>query len=72
MVQASSGTAYQVVEVLMAHNGTSVFMTEYGSVTTGTNLVTLDSNISVGMVALLATPTNATTTIRVVRTAIEV
>ena len=72
MVQASSGTAYQVVEVLMAHDGTSVFMTEYGSVTTGTNLVTLDSNISVGMVALLATPTNAATTIRVVRTLIEV
>ena len=72
MVQASSGTAYQVVEVLMAHDGTSVFMTEYGSVTTGTNLVTLDSDISAGNVRLLATPTNATTTIRVVRTAIKV
>lgn len=72
MVQASSGTAYQVVEVLMAHDGTSVFMTEYGSVTTGTNLVTLDSDISAGKVRLLATPTNATTTIRVVCTAIEV
>lgn len=72
MVQASSGTAYQVVEVLMIHDGTSVFMTEYGSVTTGANLVTLDSHISFGVVELLATPTNAATKIRVVRTAIEV
>ena len=72
MVQASSGTAYQVVEVLIVHNGTSVFMTEYGSVTTDTNLVTLDGDISAGNVRLLVTPSNATTTIRVVRTAIEV
>ena len=74
MVQVSSGTAYQVVEVLMVHDGTSVFMTEYGGVTTDTDLVTLDGEISAGTVRLLATATssNSTTALQIVRTAIEV
>lgn len=71
-VQATSGSSFQVVEVLMIHDGTSVFMTEYGNVATGSNLITLDGDISSGNARLLVTPANASTTIKVVRTAINV
>ena len=72
VVQASSGAAYQAVEVLVIHDGTNAYMTEYGNIATGAALVTLDADISGGNVRLLVTPVNAATTVRAVRTSIDV
>ena len=65
MLQVTSGTAYQVTELLIVHDGTSVFMTQYGDVsTTGSSLGTFDSTITSGSLNLLFTPVNAVTTVK--------
>ena len=45
------------------HDGTSAYMTEFGTVKTGTSLATFDADISSGSVRLLATPSSATSTV---------
>jgi len=65
MVQMTSGTSYQVTELLIIHDGTNAFMTQYGDIaTTGTSLGTFDSSITSGNLNLLFTPTNASTTVK--------
>jgi hypothetical protein len=73
IVQATSGSAYQVTEVMLIHDGTDVFMSEYGTIlTTGQNLMTLDADITNGNIRLLATPLLANTTIKVQRITVTV
>jgi len=57
---------------LVIHNGTTASVTEYGAVSTGNDLASFDADISGGNIRLLATPTNATTTFKLVRTTIRV
>ena len=65
MVQMTSSTSYQVTELLIIHDGTNAFMTQYGDIaTTGTSLGTFDSSITSGNLNLLFTPTNAATTVK--------
>ncbi len=55
--------AVQVSELLVAHNGTTAYTTEYGVVFTGTAaLASFDVDISSGNVRLLATRTTANST----------
>ena len=72
LVQATSSTSYQSSEIMIIHNGTTAFISEYGTVMTNTSLVSFDADVSGGNVRLLVTPTNAVTTINVVRTTIIV
>ena len=69
-VQVAAGTSYQVSEILLIHNDTDVSMTQYGVVTTGSELATFDADISAGYVRLLTTPVNANTTFKIVRSTI--
>lgn len=69
-IQVVSGTAYQVSELLLVHDGTTAHITEYGIVRTGSNLATFDADISGGNIRLLVTPVNAATTIKVSSTAL--
>lgn len=69
-VQVAAGTSYQVSEILLIHDDTNVSMTQYGVVTTGSELATFDADISAGYVRLLTTPVNANTTFKIVRSAI--
>lgn len=55
-LEKDSDSKYQATEILLTHNGTNVFMTEYGSVATDSNLGTFDADISGGDVRLLVTP----------------
>lgn len=64
VVQVTSGTAYQVSELLMIHNGTDAFVTEYALIATGAVLATFAADVSAGNMRLLVTPVNAATTIR--------
>ena len=53
----------QISELLVAHNGTSAFVTEYGVVYTGASaLASFDVDISAGNVRLLATRTTTNST----------
>ena len=69
-VQVAAGTSYQVSEILLIHNDTDVSMTQYGVVTTGSELATFDADISASYVRLLTTPVNANTTFKIVRSTI--
>ena len=72
IVQAKSGSSYHVTEFMVLHDGTTTYNNEYGTVFTGSSLITLDSDISGGNVRLLVTPANAVTTINVSLTLINV
>ena len=73
VVQVSSGTQFQIVEILLIHNGTTVQMTEYGLLCTeAAPIAAFDADISAGSLRLLATPVNAVSTFKVVKTLIDV
>ena len=56
----SAQTDYHIAEVLLTHDGTTVYMTEYGiikAVTTDSDLGTIDGDINSGNVRLKITTT---------------
>jgi len=72
LVQITSGTDYHVTEIMVIHNGSNVYMTEYATLYDNVLLATFDADISGGYVRLLTTPTNTGSSIRVYRTAMRV
>ena len=71
-VQITSESAYHIIELNLVHNGTTVFLAQYGEVLTGSSLGTFDADISGATVRLLFTGVNAVSTIKVLRTVIDV
>ena len=71
-VHDTANNYYHSCEILLIHDGATVYMTEYAIVYTSVSLATFNADISGGNVRLLVTPTNSTNTIRVVRTALAV
>lgn len=71
LIQVTSGSDYQVSEILSVHDGTDVYLTEYASIATGSELATFDSDISSNDVRLLVDPVNASTTIKITRTGVK-
>lgn len=68
IVSMSHATAgYHATEVLLVHDGTTVHMTEYGTIYTSSSLGTLNASILTGNVRLTVTPTNTNTTIKAKR-----
>lgn len=66
-IQITQGSSYQVAEVLLIHDGTTVSLVELASVATGSNLGSFSGTISSGDVLLRVTMVSATSaTIRVV------
>lgn len=69
VITANDGTDSYVVEMLIAHDGTTAVATEYGQVGTGAALASYDVDISGGNLRVLATPASATSTaFKVIRT----
>jgi len=62
VISVKRGTARQSSEILIVHDGTTAFATEYAQINTGSELASFDVDISGGNVRLLATATSATTT----------
>jgi hypothetical protein len=57
----------------VVHNGTTVWLAQYGEIFTNASLGTFDASIATGTLNLQFTPASATvTTIKVFRTAIAV
>ena len=71
LIQVTSGSNYQVTEVLAVHDGTTVFINEYSSIATSTDLATFDADINSGNFRLLTTPSDAVTTIKVTRIGVK-
>lgn len=69
-VHDTSNNYYHTSEILVIHDGTTAYITEYAIVFTVSSLASFDADVSGGTVRLLVTPTNTNNTIRVSRTAI--
>jgi hypothetical protein len=72
LVQMTSGSAYHLIELSMIHDGTTVYLSQYGEIKTGASLGTFDASISTGTLSVLFTPTNAVTTVKASVTQIPV
>lgn len=63
IVQMTNGTDYHTTEVLVMHDGTDAYITEYGTMYTTNSLGTVSADISGAYVRLLVTPANTTETV---------
>ena len=72
LVQMTSGSAYHMIELSLIHDGTTVHLSQYGEVKTGSSLGSFDASISTGTLSVLFTPTNAITTVRAAATLLPV
>jgi hypothetical protein len=70
LVQATSGSDVHSTELLLTHNTANTFMTEYATLTSGSNLIDLDSYINDDQVVLTATTLNADTQVDFFRIAL--
>jgi hypothetical protein len=68
LIQMNSGSSYQITKILLIHDGTTPFITEYGTISTGANLGIIDAIINSGNVRLLITPTVDTLNVKFSRT----
>ena len=72
LIQVSSSTDYQSSEIVLIHNGTNAYISEYGLVTTSGVLMNYDADISSGSVRLLMNPVNSINTIKLLKTSLIV
>jgi hypothetical protein len=72
LVQIASGSSYELLEMTLIHDGTTVYLSQYGNIKTGATLGVFDATISTGTLVLLATPNNAVTTFKTAITLIPV
>ena len=64
LIQISSGSDYQATEILFMHDGTTVYLTEYATITTsGGILGVFDGQINSSNAELLVESTSATSTV---------
>lgn len=67
-IQIVSGTKIHATEIMLTHDGSEIFITEYGMMTTDNELGTFDATLASQTVSLKFTPTTAAaTTVKVVR-----
>lgn len=69
-IQIVSGSSYESTRVTLLHNGSTVTYNEYNTLVTDSVLAIFDADISGGNIRLLTTPSNASTTYKIVATAI--
>ncbi len=70
-VQVKSSTNIHSQEILLTHDGTDVFMTEYAAVYSSSILTTFNGDINSGNIRLLVTPVNAVSTYKIACMAIR-
>ena len=62
LVQIKSGTNFHATEILLTHDGTTVYMTEYATIFSNSSLAFFDADISGGNIRLLIDPNQSTST----------
>jgi hypothetical protein len=68
----TSGSNFHATEVLLIHDGTTVYMTEFGTIFSNASLGTIDGDINSGSVRLLVTPANVSTQVKIQRLTVGV
>ena len=72
-VQITQGSAYHSTELNAIHDGSTVYLTEYGTIFSGSSLATFDATITSGNMLLKVTmASNSSSTIKVISSAISV
>ena len=73
MVQISHGSDFQVQEILLLHDATDTYLTQYAQLLSGNNLIlaTYDADLNSGNIRLLVTPTYTNTTFKIYGTAVR-
>lgn len=66
-VEAVTASAYHATEILLTHDGTTCYITEYATIYSGSSLASFNANISGANARLLVTPVNNNTTITFAR-----
>jgi len=61
-VQATEGTNYHFTKIHLIHDGTNVYMTEYGTVFNNSPVATFNSDINNNFLRLLATSASSNQT----------
>lgn len=69
-VQMTSSTSHHIIELSLVHDGTTVYLAQYGEVFTGSSLGTFDVSITSNVANLLFTATNAVTNVKLIRRSI--
>ena len=59
MIQAAQPTNFHATKILVVHNGTTAYLTEYGTIYNSSVLADYDVDISGGNIRLLSTPASA-------------
>jgi hypothetical protein len=72
IIQMSHSSGYHSNEILLMHDGSTVYMTTYAEIITASSLGTIDADINSGNVRLLVTPTNTNTDINITRINVDV
>ena len=68
ILQAVNGSDVHSTEILLNHDDTNVFITEYATIYSNASLFTVSAQLNGSTLQLIATPTNANTTFDLVRT----
>lgn len=68
ILQAVNGSDVHSTEILLNHNQSDVFITEYATIYSNNSLFTVSAQINSGNLELIVTPTNTNTTFDLVRT----
>ena len=69
----TAGTDYHMIELNVIHDGTNVYMAQYGEVFSNSSLGYFDASIATGTLTLQFSPSTATaTTVKLIREAIVV
>lgn len=66
-IHDTNSNEYHTSEILLTHNGSTVFLTEYAIISTATSLGSFNADISGGNIRLLVTPTNTNNVIKAYR-----
>jgi hypothetical protein len=61
-IQIKSGSVYQAEEIIVLHDGTDAYLSEFALVRSGVNLSAFNADVSGGNLRLLVTPVNSVTT----------
>ena len=62
-VQITQGSSYHVTTLNVLHDGSSVYLSEFGTIKTGSSLATFDADINSGNVRVRSTPSSDTSTV---------
>jgi hypothetical protein len=72
LLSMNSGTNYHSSKILLLHDGSTSYITEYGSLLNNVSLGTISSTVNGGNVNLVVTPTVGNVAVKIVRNAVAI